>query len=187
VVPVDYVADAMDALMHAPGLDGRAFHLAHPRMQPLLDVYNAFASVAGAPRVAVGLTRRLLPPAKSPLLLAGRLPGASTAAELAAARMGIPPSVLPHSTFRPGFSTEKTRAVLDGLGVAPPGVLLLRTRALRLLVPPPRPAARTPAPAGRRARGRTVVVTGASSVIGRQTALQVARKGGIPLLVARRT
>jgi thioester reductase-like protein len=30
LVPVDYVADAMDALAHEPGLDGRAFHLVNP-------------------------------------------------------------------------------------------------------------------------------------------------------------
>ncbi|MFP5218532.1 MAG: SDR family oxidoreductase, partial [Actinomycetes bacterium] len=94
VVPVDHVADAMDALIHAPGLDGRAFHLAHPRMRPLLDVYNALAGAAGAPRVALGLSRRLLPPARGALQLAARLPGVSTAAELTAARLGIPPSVL---------------------------------------------------------------------------------------------
>jgi NAD(P)-dependent dehydrogenase (short-subunit alcohol dehydrogenase family) len=188
VVPVDYVADAMDALLHEPGLDGRAFHLAHPRMQPLLDIYNALADEAGAPKVALGLTRRLLPPAKQALQLASRLPGVTGAAELAAARMGIPPSVLPHSTFRSVFSTEKTRAVLDRLGVEPPpefasyAPVLFRYWAEHL---DPLRARRRPS--GGELQGRTVVVTGASSGIGRETALQIARKGGIPLLVARRT
>jgi NAD(P)-dependent dehydrogenase (short-subunit alcohol dehydrogenase family) len=188
VVPVDHVADAMDALMHEPGLDGRAFHLAHPRMQPLLDVYNALASAAGAPRVAVGLTRRLLPPVKHGLQLVGRVPGVSTAAELAAARLGIPPSVLPHSTFRPVFSSEQTREVLDRLGVAPPpefgsyAPVLYRYWAEHL---DPLRARRRPS--GGELAGRTVIVTGASSGIGRETALLVAARGGIPLLVARRT
>ena len=188
VVPVDYVADAMDALIHAPGLDGRAFHLGHPRMQPLLDVYNALAGAAGAPRVAVGLSRRLLPPAKGALQLAAKLPGVQTAAELVAARLGIPPSVLPHSTFRPDFSTEQTREVLDELGVAPPPELDsyadVLVRYWREHLDPLRARRRTD---GGELAGRTVVVTGASSGIGRETALQIARKGGIPLLVARRT
>jgi NAD(P)-dependent dehydrogenase (short-subunit alcohol dehydrogenase family) len=188
VVPVDYVADAMDALIHADGLDGRAFHLGHPRMQPLLDVYNALAKAAGAPQVAVGLSRRLLPPAKGVLQLAGRLPGVGTAAELAAARMGIPPSVLPHSTFRPVFSTDQTREVLDSLGVPPPPEL--ETYAQRLYdhwaqhLDPLRARRR---PSGGELQGRTVIVTGASSGIGRETALRIAERGGIPLLVARRT
>src|ERR1700712_5228965 len=33
VVPVDYVADALDHIAHQPGLDGQTFHLASPRMQ----------------------------------------------------------------------------------------------------------------------------------------------------------
>ena len=35
VVPVDYVVDAMDHLMHEPDLDGRAFHLVDPKPQPV--------------------------------------------------------------------------------------------------------------------------------------------------------
>jgi len=188
VVPVDYVADAMDALIHADGLDGRAFHLGHPVMQPLLDVYNALAKAAGAPQVALGLSRWLLPPAKGALQLAGRVPGVSTVAELTAARLGIPPSVLPHSTFRPVFSTEQTRAVLDDLGVPPPPEFEEYAGTLydywRRELDPLRARRR---PAGGELQGRTVVVTGASSGIGRETALRIAAKGGIPLLVARRT
>ena len=56
VVPVDYVADAMDALLHEEGLDGRAFHLGTERMVPLLDVYNALAKAAGAPQVVLPIT-----------------------------------------------------------------------------------------------------------------------------------
>ena len=188
VVPVDYVADAMDALIHADGVDRRAFHLGHVRMQPLLDVYNALAKAAGAPRVAVGLTRRLLPPVKGIAQLAGRVPGVGTATELVAARLGIPPQVLPHSTFRPVFRTEQTRALLDDLGVAPPPEFA--SYADRLYdywadhLDPLR--ARRRNAAGELA-GRTVVVTGASSGIGRETALRIAERGGIPLLVARRT
>jgi NAD(P)-dependent dehydrogenase (short-subunit alcohol dehydrogenase family) len=188
VVPVDYVADAMDALIHEPGLDGRAFHLSHPRMQPLLDIYDALAAAAGAPRVAMGLTRRLLPPAKHALQLMGRVPGVATAAELAAARMGIPPSVLPHSTFRPVFSSDETRAVLDRLGVdAPPEFASYAPGLYRYWADHLDPLRARRRSSGGALEGRTVVVTGASSGIGRETALMVAQRGGIPLLVARRT
>jgi len=188
VVPVDYVADALDALLHADRLDGRAFHLAHPRMQPLVEVYNALARAAGAPAVAVTLPRGLLPPARVTLGLLGRVPGLSTAAELAAARLGVPPSVLPHSTFRPVFCTQQTREELDRLGVAPPPELadyapvLYRYWAEHL--DPLRARRRR---SGSPLNGRTVVVTGASSGIGRTTALAVAARGGVPLLLARRT
>jgi NAD(P)-dependent dehydrogenase (short-subunit alcohol dehydrogenase family) len=187
-VPVDYVVDAMDALIHADGLDGQAFHLGHPRPQPLLEVYNALARVAGAPQVALGLTRRLLPPAVGGLQLLAKLPGVGTAAELAAARLGVPPAVIPHSTFRPRFSTDRTRSVLDGLGVAPPPELDDYAGVLYAYwaehLDPLRARRR---PAGSPLQGRTVVVTGASSGIGRTTSLEIARRGGVPLLLARRT
>jgi NAD(P)-dependent dehydrogenase (short-subunit alcohol dehydrogenase family) len=189
VVPVDYVADAMDALIHADGLNYTAFHLGHPRMQPLLDVYNALAEAAGAPQVALGLSRRLLAPTMGALSLAGRLPGVGTAAELTAARLGIPPSVLPHSTFRPVFSTARTRAVLDRLGVAPPPEFDTYAQTLydywAAHLDPLR--ARRRRGGGGELQGRTVIVTGASSGIGRETALRIAARGGVPLLVARRT
>ena len=51
VVPVDYVVDAMDHIMHVDHLDGRAFHLVNPRPQPVHKVFNAFAAAAGAPRL----------------------------------------------------------------------------------------------------------------------------------------
>jgi hypothetical protein len=112
VVPVDYVVDAMDALIHADCLDGQAFHLGHPRPQPLLEVYNALARVAGAPQVALGLTRRLLPPALGGLQLLAKLPGVGTAADLAAARQAGPPSAYwLRCALRPGGGDEPGRGV----------------------------------------------------------------------------
>ena len=187
VVPVDYVVDAMDALMHAEGLDGQAFHLAHPHMQPLLEIYNALARSAGAPQVALGLTRRLLPPATSALGLLGRLPGMQSTAEVVAARMGVPPQVIPHSTFRPVFASERTRAVLERLGVEAPPEFGDYAQTLYMYwaqhLDPLRARRRT---AGSPLNGRKVIVTGASSGIGRTTALAVAARGGVPLLLARR-
>ena len=150
-------------------------------------MYDALAAAAGAPRVALGLSGRLLPPAASLLSLAARVPGVRSVAEVTAARLGIPPAVLPHSTFTPVFSTDATREVLDRLGVAPPPELADYANTLyaywRQHLDPLR--ARRPT-AGSPLNGRTVVVTGASSGIGRTTALAVAARGGTPLLLARR-
>ncbi len=186
VVPVDFVVDALDALVAAQGLDGRAFHLTSPRRQPLLDVYNAFAKGAGAPQ-ALRLPRRLLPSAAGALARAAGLPGVQPVAETVAARLGIPPSVLPHSTFRPVFATAATQQVLAGLGVAPPPAFedyantLYAYWAQHL-----DPLRARRAHGGSPLRGRTVVITGASSGIGRTAAIAVAARGGIPLLLARR-
>ena len=187
VVPVDHVADAMDALVHEDGLDGRAFHLGTDRMVPLLDVYNALARAAGAPQVVLPVTRRVLPSAAAAVGLLAALPGVRSTAEVLAARLGVPPSVIAHSTFRPVFSTAATREVLDRLGVAPAPELSEYAYTLYMHwaqhLDPLRARRR---PVGSPLNGRTVVVTGASSGIVRTTALAVAERGGIPLLLARR-
>ena len=188
VVPVDYVADAMDALIHADGLDGRAFHLVHPRPQKLLDVYNALADAAGAPKIRLGLDKRLFAPAALGLSLAGRLPGVLGARDLLLSRLGIPPEVLPHMTFEPEFSAVATRQELSKLGVAaPPELSTYVQRLWDYWAAHLDPYKARRKRAGGVLAGRTVAVTGASSGIGREVALKVAERGGIPLLLARRT
>ncbi len=188
VVPVDYVVDAMDALMHADGLDGQAFHLGHGRPQPLLEIYNSLARATDAPQAQLTLPGGLMGPVKQAAGLLGKVPGLAPVAEVVSTRLGIPPQVLPHSTFVPVFSTHRTRSLLGPLGIAPPPEFdsyaqtlvdywclhLDRLRARRRREGSP-------------LVGRTVAVTGASSGIGRETALLIARRGGVPLLLARRT
>lgn len=187
-VPVDYVADAMVALMHRPGLDGRAFHLVHPRPQPLAEVYNAFATQAGAPTITTLPGPSVWPLASTVGKLAGRVPGVELVYDLSLQRLGVPCEVVPHMVFRPRFASEVTRAELDAAGVAPPPEL--EAYAARLWsyweshLDPNR--FRRHGPRGE-LDGRIVAITGASSGIGRATALKVAEKGGIPLLLARRT
>src|SRR3546814_11795219 len=57
VVPVDYVAKAMDHPAHLPGRDGEAFHLVNPEPQPVVDLINAFCAADGAPRFATPIDR----------------------------------------------------------------------------------------------------------------------------------
>src|SRR5206468_8857388 len=78
-VPVDFVAGAMDVLMHKPDLDGRAFHLVSPEPQSLLSVVNAFMRAAGAPTVTMPIDRRLVRPATRLVEAATRVPGVSIA------------------------------------------------------------------------------------------------------------
>ena len=56
IVPVDYVADAMDHIAHQPGLDGQAFHLASPRTQRSGEVAQRVR--AGGARAAARAARR---------------------------------------------------------------------------------------------------------------------------------
>lgn len=185
VVPVDFVAEAMDALMHQDGLDGRAFHLVSPDPQPLLDVVNAFSRAAGGPVVALPVDRRLVGPARSVLSLIEQIPGVAMARNVLLDRLAVPPEVVPHMTFKPVFEATTTFGLLSDAGVELPTLNSYADRlwdywaknldAVR---------ARRSRP-GRELEGRTVVITGASSGIGASTALAVAERGGVPLLVAR--
>ncbi|WP_235736121.1 SDR family oxidoreductase [Nocardioides alcanivorans] len=52
IVPVDYVAKAMDHLAHLPERDGEAFHLVNPEPQSVVEMINGFCAAAGAPQFA---------------------------------------------------------------------------------------------------------------------------------------
>jgi NAD(P)-dependent dehydrogenase (short-subunit alcohol dehydrogenase family) len=185
LVPVDYVAAAMDVLIHRDGLDGRAFHLVAPEPQPLLDVVNAFSRAAGGPEVMVAIGRRLVGPARSAVSLLEQVPGFTLAEEVVFDRLAIPPQVVPHSTFPSVFDDSGTVSELAGSGIVVPPLqdyagVLWRFWADNLDAV----RARRKRPGGPLA-GRTVVITGASSGIGAATALAVAARDGTPLLVAR--
>jgi NAD(P)-dependent dehydrogenase (short-subunit alcohol dehydrogenase family) len=185
VVPVDFVAAAIDVLIHREGLDGRAFHLVAPEPQPLLDVVNVFSRAAGGPAVGVRIGRTIVAPARSVLSLLEQVPGVTLAEHVLFDRLAIPPEVVPHSTFPSVFESTAAVAELENAGVRVPPLedyadVLWSYWADNL--DPVR--ARRKRPGGPLA-GRTVVITGASSGIGAAAALAVAAHGATPLLVAR--
>ncbi|MGH3368560.1 MAG: SDR family oxidoreductase [Nocardioidaceae bacterium] len=196
VVPVDYVSSAMCHLAHQPGLDSQAFHLVNPEPQPTAEVVNTFAAAAKAPRFVVPLDRRLTSALPQGLLPRSLRPAAMAAATLRLApvrlalretvgRLGIPPEVVEHVSFPSMFASRSTQHALRGSGIACPD---LDSYALTLWNYWEEHLDRDTAnDAGLRRSlgGRTVVITGASSGIGRATALKVAQAGGVPILVAR--
>jgi thioester reductase-like protein len=187
VVPVDWVVDAMEHIAHEPDLDGRAFHLTDPRRQRVDELINELASAAHAPRLAVRIDKRLTDPLpKWPLTLALGLPPLRQLRGLALRELGIPEEVLAHMELVPRFDTAQAGAALAGTPLEQPPPL--HDYASRLWdywereMDPGLARGRTLKEA---LQGRHVMITGASSGIGRSTALKVAAVGGIPLLVAR--
>ncbi|MFZ2049769.1 MAG: SDR family oxidoreductase [Solirubrobacteraceae bacterium] len=187
IVPVDWVAAAIDHIAHKRGLDGRAFHLTDPHSMRIDRVFNLLAEAAHAPRFAVSLDKRLVTAVpKAPISLFSRLPLVSQARKLALRELGIPEEVLSHIDLVPEFDTRETRRALASTTYETPPPFenyvtrlwdywerdmdpdIDRSRTLREAV-----------------EGRNVLITGASSGIGKATALKVAGAGGVPLLVAR--
>lgn len=186
IVPVDYVAKALAELVGKPGLDGRAFHLVSPEPQPVVSVYNTFAKVAGAPTVNVELDQRLSQGILRLVKLSENLPGVTLVRNSLLERLGIPPVLLDNLGFPSVFASAATRKVLASSGIDVPRIAdyaPVLWRYWREHLDPFR--ARVSGPRGE-LDGRRVIITGASSGIGRTTALKVAAEGGIPLLIARR-
>jgi NAD(P)-dependent dehydrogenase (short-subunit alcohol dehydrogenase family) len=196
VVPVDYVAKAMDHLAHLPGHDGEAFHLVNPEPQSVISMVNAFCGAAGAPRFAVPVDRRITSGGPLALVPRGLRPSTVLAGLVRAApvqllldqtvgRLGVPAEVLSHSSFTAVFDSRRTEKALAGSGITVPD---LESYARTLWgYWEENLDTSTARDAGARAAlgGKHVVITGASSGIGQVVALKVAQAGGIPVLVAR--
>ena len=196
VVPVDYVAKAMDHLLHQPDLDGQAFHLVNPEPQSVVDVVNTFTTAAKAPRFAVPFDRSITGVLPSTVLPRALRPGGllqnvlrTAPAQLALretiGRLGLPPEVLEHVSFPTTYASRHTEKALAGSGISCPDLegyaaLLWTYWEEHLDTSTGRDRHIVSA-----LRGRTVVITGASSGIGKVTALKVAQAGGVPILVAR--
>src|SRR5579875_1882120 len=60
IVPVDFVAKALDHLAHKPGLDGRTFHLTDPEPLTVGGLLTVLTKAAKAPQPALNLDYRAL-------------------------------------------------------------------------------------------------------------------------------
>lgn len=178
VVPVDYVAEALVELMLRPNGTGRTYHLVNPEPQSVLDLYRAIARPAGAPRAVGRVPRRVVDPAL-------RVSGAGKVGvvrDTFLKQAGIPPKAFENLGFTATYTSEITRRALAGTGIEVPplkeyGPLLFGY--WREQLDPARLRRRDPI------AGRHVVITGASSGIGRQTAIALGEQGARVILLAR--
>jgi thioester reductase-like protein len=187
IVPVDYVAEAMDHIAHQPDLDGQAFHLTDTRGGMRSgEVLNTFARAAHAPQMALRIDKKLtdaLPKGVGSMLM--QLPALKGVRRSILDDLHIPEEVVEFVGLTAQFDTRDTERALRGSGIELPE---LDSYAYRLWdywernLDPDLFKDRSFEGA---VNGRTVVITGASSGIGRAAALKIAAAGGIPLLVAR--
>jgi thioester reductase-like protein/NADP-dependent 3-hydroxy acid dehydrogenase YdfG len=179
IVPVDYVADALVELLHADGRDGHTFHLTSPKTIGLLGIYRGVAPAAGLPTLRGSLPRSVAAPV---LKVRGR---PKVWRNMVATQLGIPGEVLDVVDLAPTFISEQTQKALRGTGIAVPefgsyAPALWRYWAEHL--DPDR--ARRDDPEGPLV-GRNVIITGASSGIGRASAIAVAERGATVFALAR--
>lgn len=182
IVPVDYVADALVFLMHADGSacrDGQTFHLTAPSTVGLRGIYRGIARSAGLPPLRGTLPRSM---ATSVLKVSGR---AKVLRNMAATQLGVPAEVLDVIDLAPTFVSDKTRKALHGSGIEVPEFASYAPQLWRYWAAQLDPdRARRDDPGGPLV-GRHVIITGASSGIGRASAIAVARRGATVFALAR--
>jgi NAD(P)-dependent dehydrogenase (short-subunit alcohol dehydrogenase family) len=186
LVPVDYVARAMDHIAHIDGFDGQAFHLTDPDPLTAGQVINVFAKAAHAPEAAMRIDSKMfefIP--KQVRMGLTMLPPVKRITDQVLADLGIPRSVLVYINYPTDFDSTKTQTALEGTGISVPPLPsyadklwdywernldpdLFKDRSLSGAV-----------------GGKTVLITGASSGIGKATAIKCGAAGAQVLLVAR--
>ncbi len=188
IVPVDFVARALDHIAHLSDeeLPSRTFHLVDPEPMTVGEALNEFAKAAHAPQFAMRVDQNLTNAVPAPVR-AGMmaLPPVKRIRDQVFHDLGIPPAAMENRDFQAKFDARDSQRALTGTGIAVPPLStyapqvwdywernldpdLFRERSLAASV-----------------RGKKILITGASSGIGLETALKVGEAGGEVLLVSR--
>jgi thioester reductase-like protein len=185
LVPVDFVAKAIDHIAHLPDLDGRAFHIVDPDPLSLGDTLNTFCRAAHAPEFALRIDRRMARMIPGGFSAMGSLPAVQRMREQALSRLGIPEAAFTYMDYRATFDATDAQAALAGSGVTCPPLHDYAGKVWDYWERHLDPQLPTPANVRRVVGDRVVLITGASSGIGRAVCRHLAASGAIIIGVAR--
>ncbi|GAB5501573.1 SDR family oxidoreductase [Pyruvatibacter sp.] len=121
IVPVDYVANAMDHIAHKPGLNGKTFHLTNPDGMRVGDVLNTFARAGHGPEFAMRIDAGIfgfIPKAVRDGIK--NLPPVRTISDGVLADFGIPRATMKFFNYPTKFDNRDTAAALKGSGIKCP-------------------------------------------------------------------
>jgi NAD(P)-dependent dehydrogenase (short-subunit alcohol dehydrogenase family) len=186
LVPVDYVAKAMDHIAHIDGFDGQAFHLTDPSPLTAGQVINVFAKAAHAPEAAMRIDSRMFDfipkQVRNGLTM---LPPVKRITDQVLADLGIPRSVLVYINYPTDFDSTKTQTALEGTGISVPPLPSYAERLWDYWERNLDPDLFKDRSLSGAIGGKVVLITGASSGIGKATAIKCGAAGAEVLLVAR--
>jgi len=187
LVPVDYVAQAIDHIAHKPKMDNTCFHLTDPNPKRIGEVMNLFAEAAHAPMMSMRIDARLFNLIPQPVKQGiGMMPPVRRIINQVLGDLGIPKDVLSFFNYPTKFDTREAERALKGSGIKVPPLddyaWVLWDYWERHLDPELFIDRSLSGHVG----GKVALVTGASSGIGKATALMMGEAGAHVILVARK-
>jgi NAD(P)-dependent dehydrogenase (short-subunit alcohol dehydrogenase family) len=186
LVPVDFVAAALDHLAHQPGQDGKCFHLTDPAPRRVGDVLNIFARAGHAPQMALRVNANLLnmiPRGLVRSLLV--LTPVKRIRDLAMQEFGLPADLLSFINYPTRFDCREAQKLLAPAGITVPPLEDYAWRLWDYWERELDPALFVDRSLRGRVAGQVVLITGGSAGIGLATALRIASAGATTLIVAR--
>ena len=186
IVPVDFVADALDHLAHKKGLDGKCFHLTDPEPHRIGEVLNIFAKAAHAPQMSMRVNARMFGFIPAPILYGlGSLAPIKRMVRAVLNDLGVPKDVFQFINWPTRYDNREAAKALKGSGISVPALPSYAPKLWDYWERNLDPDLFIDRSLEGKVRDKVIVVTGASSGIGRATALKLAGAGARVILVAR--
>lgn len=186
IVPVDYVANAMDHIAHQDGLDGKCFHLTDNEHHKVGEVINIFARAGNAPQLTMRVDTRMfnfIPPFMRQAV--SSLPPVRRISNMMLADLGIPREVMKFVDYHTKFDNRETRKALEGSGISCPKLENYSTVIWDFWARHLDPENFIDRTLEGCVKDKVVIVTGGSSGIGLATAERLAEAGAKVILAAR--
>ena len=186
IVPVDFVANALDYLAHKKGLDGKCFHLTDPHPYRIGEVLNIFAKAAHAPQMTMRLNAKMFGFIPAPILYGiGSLAPVKRDDPRCAERPRHPARRVPVRQLADALRQPRGRESAEGLRHRGAQARHVRARLWDYWERHLDPDLFIDRTLAGRVRDKVVVVTGGSSGIGQATAMKLAEAGAKVIIVAR--